>query len=169
MIASRSKTAPGVLRTVGISEMGISRVKGDVLVTYSLGSCVALSLFDPTIGAAGLIHCMLPQGSIDADKARRTPAMFVDLGVQALLDGMAAQGATRRSLVAKVAGGANVFDDRGMFRIGERNLATLRKVLWKNDILIAAEDVGGTKARTMYVSVATGRVLLRSGTQQVEL
>jgi chemotaxis protein CheD len=95
--------------------------------------------------------------------------MFVDLGVQALLDSMYALGAGRRTLVAKVAGGAAVFDDRGMFRIGERNYATLRKVLWKNDILITAEDVGGTKARTMYVSVATGRVLLRFGMEQVEL
>jgi len=71
--------------------------------------------------------------------------------------------------VAKVAGGATVFDDRGLFRIGERNCATLRKVLWKNEILIASQDVGGTKARTMYVSVATGRVILRMGTERVEL
>ncbi|HLY75122.1 MAG TPA: chemotaxis protein CheD [Planctomycetota bacterium] len=149
--------------------MRISQVKGEVLATYSLGSCVALSLYDPVIGAAGLIHCMLPQASIDPEKARRTPAMFVDAGVQTLLDRISAMGSSRRSLIAKVVGGANVFDDRGMFRIGERNYATLRKVLWKNEILIAAEDVGGTKARTMYVSVATGRVILRSGTDQVEL
>jgi len=112
---------------------------------------------------------MLPQGSIDPVKARQKPAMFVDLGVPALLEAMLALGARRRSLVAKVAGGANVFDDRGMFRIGERNHASLRRILWKNDILIAAEHVGGTKARTMYVSVATGRVLIKSGTEQVEL
>jgi chemotaxis protein CheD len=56
-----------------------------------------------------------------------------------------------------------------MFRIGERNHASLRRILWKNDILIAAERVGGTRARTMYVSVATGRVLIRSGSEQVEL
>jgi chemotaxis protein CheD len=149
--------------------MWISRLKGEVLVTYSLGSCVALSLYDPAIGAAGLIHCMLPQGSIDPEKARRSPAMFVDVGVQALLDQMAALGSSRRSLIAKVVGGANVFDDRGMFRIGERNYTTIRKILWKNEILIAAEDVGGTKPRTMYVSVATGRVILRTGTEQAEL
>jgi chemotaxis protein CheD len=149
--------------------MRISRTPGEVLVTYSLGSCVALSLFDPSIGAAGLIHCMLPQSSIDPVKAKEKPAMFVDLGVPALLDAMLAMGARRRSLVAKAAGGANVFDDRGMFRIGERNHATLRRILWKNDILIAAEQIGGSKARTMYVSVATGRVVVRSGSEQVEL
>jgi chemotaxis protein CheD len=157
------------MRTVGISEMRISRAREDVLVTYSLGSCVALSLFDPTIGAAGLIHCMLPQASIDPVKAKEKPWMFVDLGVSALLEAMFALGARRRSLVAKAAGGANVFDDRGMFRIGERNHATLRRILWKNDILIAAEHMGGSKARTMYVSVATGRVLVRLGNEQVDL
>jgi chemotaxis protein CheD len=157
------------MRTVGISEMRVSRHKQEVLVTYSLGSCVGLSLYDPTIGTAGLIHCMLPEASIDPDKAREKPAMFVDRGATALVEAMLALGARRRTLVAKVAGGANVFDDRGMFRIGERNYATLRKILWKNDILIAAESVGGTQARTMYVSVATGRVLLRSGREQVEL
>jgi chemotaxis protein CheD len=156
------------MRTVGISEMQISRAPGEILVTYSLGSCVALCLFDPAVGA-GLIHCMLPQSSIDPDKARQKPAMFVDQGVPALLDAMLALGARRRSLVAKVAGGANIFDDRGMFRIGERNHASLRRILWKNDILIAAEHVGGTKARTMYVWVGTGRVLIKSGTEQVDL
>ena len=168
MMTLPSKAGRTAMKTVGISEMLISHAPEEILVTYSLGSCVALCLFDPAVGA-GLIHCMLPQSSIDPVKARQKPAMFVDLGVPALLDAMFVRGARRRSLVAKVAGGANVFDDRGMFRIGERNHASLRRILWKNDILIAAEHVGGTRARTMYVSVGTGRVLIKSGTEQVEL
>jgi len=169
MISSLSPTGREILRTVGLSELAVSAAKEEVLVTYSLGSCLGLSLYAPSLGAAGLLHCMLPQASLDPEKARRRPAMFVDAGVQALVDAMIARGANRRRLIAKVAGGANVFDDHGMFRIGERNYATLRKVLWRNDILIAAEDIGGTKARTMYVAVATGRVVLRMGTEQVEL
>ena len=169
MIASLSQTGRERLRTIPLSELAVSVARDEILVTYSLGSCIGLSLTAPSLGAAGLLHSMLPQGSIDPDKARRRPALFVDLGVQALIDSMLALGVKRRNIVAKVAGGAAVFDDRGMFRIGERNYATLRKILWKNDILIAAEDVGGTKARTMYVSVATGRVILRSGTEEVEL
>lgn len=169
MSALAAMSSEQVLRTVGLSEMRISRRREEVLVTYSLGSCVGLSLYDPTIRAAGLIHCMLPQSSIDAEKARQKPAMFVDLGVPALLEAMLALGARRQSLVAKVAGGANIFDDRGMFRIGERNYAVLRRILWKNDLLTAGESVGGTRARTMYVSVATGRVLVRGGRDQVDL
>jgi len=169
MIASPSPTGRDVLRTVPISAMAVSRAREEVLVTYSLGSCVGLSLFDPRAGVAGLLHSMLPESSIDAEKARRCPAMFVDLGVRSLVDSLLAQGASRRGLVAKVAGGAAAFNDHGLFRIGERNVAALRKALWKNEILIAAEDVGGTHARTMYVSVATGRVILRTGPDQVEL
>jgi chemotaxis protein CheD len=169
MKTSLSQSGRESMRTVGLSDMVISRSKEEVLVTYSLGSCLGLSLYDPSIGAAGLLHSMLPQAAIDPVKARQKPAMFVDRGVQVLVDSMLALGASRRALVAKVAGGANAFDDRGLFRIGERNYAMLRKVLWKNDVLIAAEDVGGTKARTMYVSVATGRVILRSGMEEVEL
>jgi chemotaxis protein CheD len=169
MIASPSPTGRDVLRTVPISGMAASRVREEVLVTYSLGSCVGLALVDARLGAAGLLHSMLPQSSMDPEKARRSPAMFVDRGVEALLDALFALGATRRSLVAKVAGGATVFDDRGMFRIGERNVAAVRKALWKNEILIGAEDLGGTRARTMYVSVATGRVILRTGSDLVDL
>lgn len=169
MMTLFSNAAREVLRPVGISEWRVSCRREDVLVTYSLGSCLGLSLFDPAIGAAGVVHCMLPQASIDPDKARQRPAMFVDTGVAALLEAMFAIGAGRRTLLAKVAGGANVFDDGGMFRIGERNIAILRKVLWKNGILIAAEDLGGTRARTMYLAVATGRVLVRSGDREAEL
>ena len=169
MISSLALTGGEILRTVGLSDLAVSAAKEEVLVTYSLGSCLGLSLYAPSIGVAGLLHCMLPQASLDPEKARRRPGMFVDAGVQALVDAMVARGAHRRRLVAKVAGGANVFDDRGMFRIGERNYATLRKVLWRNDLLLAAEQVGGTTARTMYVTVATGRVLLRTGSEEVEL
>jgi chemotaxis protein CheD len=169
MIASPSPTGRDVLRTVPISGMAVSRVREEVLVTYSLGSCIGLALHDPRAGVAGLLHSMLPEASMDPEKARRCPAMFVDLGVRSLLDSLFAQGASRRGLVAKAAGGAAAFNDHGLFRIGERNVAALRKALWKHEILLAAEDLGGTWARTLYLSVATGRVLLRTGPDQVEL
>lgn len=169
MIASTPSSGRESHRTVGISDLAVSRDPHEMLVTHSLGSCLGLSLYDARAGVAGLLHCMLPESSMDPVKARRCPAMFTDTGVQALVEAMLANGAHPRSLVAKVAGGATVFDDRGMFRIGERNHASLRRVLWRNEILIAAEDIGGTRPRTMYVAVATGRVVLRTGMDLVEL
>lgn len=95
--------------------------------------------------------------------------MFTDTGVAALLTAVFELGAERRTLVAKVAGAASLLDDKGFFKIGERNHTVLRKMLWRNNILIAAEHVGGSQARTMYLHMATGRTTLRMGGQEIEL
>lgn len=155
--------------TIGISDMKVSNRPEDVLVTYSLGSCVGLALYDPVVRVGGMIHCMLPLSRIDPEKARANPYMFTDTGVPALIRAVLELGADRRRLVAKVAGAAAPLQDNGVFNIGERNYVVLRKVLWKNDILIAAEEVGGTKARTLYLFIDTGRTTIKSGGQEVEL
>jgi chemotaxis protein CheD len=104
---------------------------------------------------------MLPLASLDPLKARSSPQMFTDTGVAALLQGVFDKGATRRGLIATVAGAACQMDGRHMFRIGERNYTVLRRLLWKNGILIAGEDVGGSLPRTMYLEMATGRTLVK--------
>jgi chemotaxis protein CheD len=155
--------------TVGISDMKVTNRRDDVLVTYSLGSCVGLVLYDAVAGVGGLIHCMLPLSKIDAAKAQANPCMFTDTGVPKLLQAVFDLGAERRNLVAKVAGAGSLLDEKGLFRIGERNYTVLRKVLWKNNILIAAEDVGGTQARTVYLHMDTGRTVIRSSGRETEL
>jgi len=155
--------------TVGISEMRVSRNAGDTLVTYSLGSCIGVALYDPDACVGGLIHCMLPLSRLDPDKAKQNPHMFTDTGIPALIQAVLDRGGTRKRLVAKVAGAASPLNDNGMFKIGERNYTVLRKVLWKNEILIAAEDVGGTIARTMVLNISTGKTLIRTGGKEREL
>lgn len=155
--------------TVGISDMKVTNRRDDVLVTYSLGSCVGLSLYDPVACVGGLIHCMLPVSKIDLAKAQANPYMFTDTGVPALIQAVFNLGAERRNLIAKVAGAGSLLDEKGLFKIGERNYTVLRKVLWKNSILIAAEDVGGSKARTVYLYMDSGRTVIRSGGQESEL
>lgn len=156
-------------RTVGIAEMVVARSPDDVLVTYSLGSCVGLTLYDPVAGLGGLIHCMLPLSSLNAEKAQQSPCMFVDTGVAELLQQLYDRGADRRRLLAKVAGGAAPLDDQGTFRIGERNLAVLRKMLANNGIAIRGEQTGGTAARTMYLHLDSGRTTVKSRGREVEL
>jgi len=152
---------------VGISEMRVSDDPGEVLVTYALGSCVGLTLFDPVTRAGGLLHSMLPLSKIDPAKAARNPQMFVDTGVSALLQALFDRGAQRKNLVAKVAGASNIMDANGVFNIGERNHRLLRKVLWKNDILVSGEDVGGSSPRTMYLHMGTGKTVLKvQGTEK---
>jgi chemotaxis protein CheD len=149
-------------RIVGISEYVVSTNPDDTLVTYSLGSCVGLSLHDPVAGVAGLLHSMMPTSKDNPEKAAENPAMYTDTGAQTLLKEMFSAGATRANLVAKVIGAASQVDQNGLFRIGERNHLVVRKVLWKNDILITAEDVGGATSRTVYVQVGSGKTTVRS-------
>lgn len=154
---------------VGVADMKVSSHPEDVLVTYSLGSCIGMTVYDPALRIGGMLHCMLPLSKIDQDKARANPAMFADTGVSLLLKQLYDRGAERRRLIVKLAGAAELLDAKGLFKIGERNYTIARKVLWKNDILIAAEDVGGSKARTMSLQIATGLTKLKSGAEEWEL
>jgi len=154
---------------VGISEMQVSANSADVLVTCSLGSCIGLSLYDPVMRIGGLIHCMLPLSKIDLAKAQTNPQTFTDTGVPALLHAMLDVGAKKRDLTAKVAGASRLLERRDAFNIGERNYIVLRKVLWKNSILIAAEDTGGTAGRTMSLHMDTGKTTVKTGDVETEL
>lgn len=155
--------------TVDISDMKLSRNPNDVIVTYSLGSCVGVSMYDPVAKVGGMIHCMLPMSKIDPDKARLKPYMFVDTGVAAMLGELYAMGAQRQHIVAKVAGAGSPLGREETFRIGQRNYTILRKLLWKNNILIDKEDVGGSKARTMSLYMKDGRTTVKSEGQEAEL
>lgn len=155
--------------TIGISDMKVSNSTDDILVTYSLGSCVGVTLYDPVARIGGMVHCMLPLSKTDPEKAKNKPAMFTDTGVSALIQTALDMGAQKQRLIIKVAGAAQLMDENGTFRIGERNLTVLRKVLWKNNIIIAAEDVGGTIARTVFLHMDTGQTVVRSQRTEREL
>jgi chemotaxis protein CheD len=148
---------------VDISAFEISNDLNDVLITYSLGSCLGLTLYDPVARVAGLVHCMLPLAKIDRQKAAAKPGMFVDTGVPTLLKTAFELGAVKNRLVLKATGCGQPMDDKGFFRIGERNHIVLRKLLWKNNLLLTAEHVGGKMSRTVSISVATGEVTVRIG------
>lgn len=154
---------------VGIADMQVTSDGGRVLITYSLGSCVGLTLHDAIAGVAGMIHCMLPLSKIDPGKAARNPYMFVDTGVPMLMQGMYDLGATRRNIIAKVAGAGSPLGHNQVFQIGKRNYTVLRKVLWKNNILIKGENVGGSAARTLIMNVATGRTVVKMDGKELEL
>jgi len=157
-----------VLITVNISDMKVSSNPEDVLVTYSLGSCVGVTLYDPLQKIGGLIHCMLPLSKVDPERAKEVPYMFVDTGLPLMLQTLINMGANKNRIVAKVAGGAVLLDDNGMFRIGERNHIVVRKLLWKNNILISSEDVGGTLARTLYLQINDGKTIIKSAGKEYE-
>ena len=155
--------------TVDISDLKLSNCSDDIIVTYSLGSCVGVTLYDPIAKVGGMIHCMLPLSKIDREKARLKPYMFVDTGVAAMLGELYSLGVQRQNLVARVAGAGSPLGREETFQIGQRNYTILRKFLWKNNILIENEDVGGSKARTLYLYMADGRTTVKSEGKEVEL
>lgn len=147
---------------IGIGEMAISSRREEVLITHSLGSCVGVALYDPVACVGGMAHFLLPLSKLDPAKAAREPGLFADTGLLLLLDGMVAAGAHMRRLICKVAGGARMFDHEDRFKTSERNYYVVRKLLWKNNLLIAGEEVGGSIPRTLILYMDNGRTAISS-------
>lgn len=147
--------------TVGISDMKISNNPEVTLVTYSLGSCIGLAIYDPGVRVGGMLHYMLPNSSLSEEKRKTAPAMFADTGIPMLFKACYKLGAVKRRMIVKVAGGAQIMDESGFFNIGQRNYSALRKLFWKNKIMIAGEDVAGMVNRTMRLDIGSGALLLK--------
>ncbi len=143
--------------------MKVSSAQGDVIITHALGSCLGIVIYDPVAQVGGMLHAMLPDSSIDPAKAKTSPDMFIDTGVPRLFRECYKLGAEKSRILVKVAGGAtskaNEQDD--YFQIGKRNFVMLRKVFWKNNVLIKSYDIGGTASRTLLVEIGTGTVVLK--------
>ncbi len=148
---------------VGISDCKVSQSCDAMLITYALGSCIAVALYDPVAKVGGLLHYMLPESAIDSGKAREHPFMFADTGIPRLWEALKASGADPKRTVVRLAGGAQVLDNAGVFQIGKRNYLAARRILWKAGVLISAEAVGGEVSRTTRLEVASGRMWIREG------
>jgi chemotaxis protein CheD len=134
-----------------------------VIATIGLGSCVAITLYDPTARVGGLAHILLPDESMSRD--RSNPAKFPATIVPIVLDEMRRMGASRRRVRAKIAGGASMFSNlltSSAVNIGERNVAAVRAVLAGVKVPIVGEDVGSDHGRSVYLFMNDGRVEVRS-------
>ena len=156
-------------QVVDIADMQVSSDQRTTLVTYSLGSCIGVTIWDPEVHVGGMLHYMLPESSLSPEKAKANPPMFADTGIPVLFRAAYQLGAVKKRLIVKVAGGSQLLDDNGTFNIGKRNYVMLRKIFWKNGVLIDGEDVGGSISRTVRLDVNTGRVTVRNRSQEIEL
>ena len=147
---------------VGMADMVVSNDASAQLVTYSLGSCLGVTVYDPVRKLGGLLHLMLPDSSIDAAKAATAPFMFVDTGVPRLFRSVCDLGAERSRLIVKVAGGAQLLDPQNVFNIGERNFCALSQLLRRNGYALQAADVGGLVSRTVRLDLANGEYSIKS-------
>ncbi|MCH5184813.1 MAG: chemotaxis protein CheD [Oscillospiraceae bacterium] len=149
---------------VGIADLNVVK-SPDSLISYALGSCVGICLYDEMAKVAGMSHILLPS-KLESDS---NLMKFADTAIPLLVEKMVEKNARKIRMVAKIAGGANMFS--GMMRsstsrIGERNVAQTKETLKKLGIRIVAEDTGGTYGRTIEFSGETGILYVRSISNQ---
>lgn len=135
------------------------------ITTLGLGSCVGIALYDPVTKIAGLAHIMLPDSTQIRNNENK--AKFADTGIQELVNQMVKIGASKTRLVAKIAGGAQMFAFRNtgnsdMVRIGERNVEATKKTLRQMNIRILSEDTGLNYGRTVEFYSETGDFVIKS-------
>ncbi len=147
---------------IDISDAKVSDNPADVLVTYSLGSCIGVCLYDPNVHMGGMLHYQLPTSTMDPARAQSKPFMFADSGMKILVDKLLSMGVVKKRLQVRIAGGANMMTGPQGFDIGKRNYLAIRKILWSNGMIIDAEDIGGSAARNLYLDMADGAVTIRS-------
>ena len=141
---------------VGMAGYKVGRAPATI-ISYGLGSCIGISLYDPQTKAGGLLHIMLP----DSTQARPTdnPAKFADTGLPLMLRDVLELGASRSRLVAKIAGGAQMFafaNATDIMRVGARNAEAAKKILKELNIRLLSEDTGGNYGRTVQIDLNDG-------------
>lgn len=155
--------------TVGISDLNVV-TSPDVLVTYALGSCVGICLYDPVVRVAGLSHIMLPSSADISSGAGASQAYkFADTAIVLLIKKMEDLGAKNIRLKAKIAGGAQMFaalSNSSIANIGQRNVTAVKNVLAGLKVPIVAEDTGKNYGRTLYFSAEDGSMRIRSANRQ---
>lgn len=148
---------------VGISEVRVSRAP-EVLVTYGLGSCLGIALYEPVVKMGGLAHTLLPAPRGAMGEMR--PTKFVPAAIRIMISELCAQGADRDRIQAKLVGGATMFEPlhpgQSEEGIGARNIRAARETLAELGIAVLAEDVGGNHGRTVEFDLDTGEVRVRS-------
>ena len=143
--------------TIGIADMKMAQSHG-MLITYALGSCIGICLYDQKIKLAALIHIMLP---LNMEPGRKNTMKYADTGIRETLKMMEAKGASRSRITAKIAGMFEISGGGGLGNIGQRNIESVHMQLKKEGIKLLKEDVGGSVARTLLFDPATGQACVR--------
>ncbi|MCL5270775.1 MAG: chemotaxis protein CheD [bacterium] len=146
---------------VDLADMKASNNPLSRMSTYALGACVAVAVYDPEVRVGGLLHYMLPDSSIDMERAFHNPFLFADTGIPLLFRRAYKLGAVKERIQCKLAGASNVLDPNNFFNIGLRNLTAARKILSKNNVTIQGEYIGGLSGMTLTMYLMEGRIVVK--------
>ena len=147
---------------VGVADIGVTKSDTASITTHALGSCIGVTVFDAEAKVGGLLHFMLPKPSSPDQADCKPAAMFGTKGIPLLFRMAYELGARKERIIVCAAGGAGFLNDDAGFQIGKRNRMMMRKLFWKNNIVVAAEETGGSEARTMSIDLSSGTVTIRS-------
>lgn len=153
---------------VGMADMNVCSAP-DSIITLGLGSCIGVVLWDKEKKVCGMVHVMLPDSTIISQNTNR--AKFADTGIQDLLGKVIAMGAKKERIVAKIAGGAQMFSvntKSPSLRVGERNAAAVKSMLNQLNIKLVAEDCGGNYGRTVLFYPETGEYVIKAIGREVK-
>ncbi|MFC1490090.1 chemotaxis protein CheD [Candidatus Latescibacterota bacterium] len=153
--------------TIGVADIKVTNDPDAVLVTYSLGSCLGIVVYDPVVKVGGLLHIMLPEATEEKSSPKFNPHKYIDTGVPILFKDAYKLGAKKNRMIVYVTGGSQIMDDSGFFNIGKRNIAALRKIFWKNGVMIKKENVGGSVSRTVRLYMVNGETTVSIGRDKV--
>lgn len=152
----------GEVIKVGMADLKVC-ASPNGLTTLGLGSCVGIAIRDPITKIGGLAHIMLPDSTQIKDNSNIPK--FADTGITELVRQMVQAGASKSRMVAKIAGGAQMFafqSNNALVRVGERNVEATRKKLTELGIAILAEDVGQNYGRTVIFYPENGDFVIRA-------
>jgi chemotaxis protein CheD len=150
---------------VGIAELAVAPAN-NYLVTIGLGSCVATVIWDKRRKIGGMIHTILPSIAEMPPSRTEPKTKFADSGIPILIDKVIKMGGRRRDLVAKIAGGSQMFAISSMM-IGKKNVKSAKKTLMLEKMPIIAEDVFGTQGRTIIFDTSTGIMIVKRGSKEI--
>jgi chemotaxis protein CheD len=168
--ARADETGRPTIQIVGIGEIVVSNAGDGLITTHAVGSCIAVCIFDPLAAVAGMLHFLLPDSRVNPARARQQPGAFADTGIPLLFQTAYEYGLSKRRAIVKLVGGAEMTETiSATFTTGRRNALAARNLLWRNGVFVAAEDVGGERARSLHLSVRDGRLRVYSGDACKEL
>lgn len=139
--------------SIGIGEYRIGGPEERSWVMHGLGSCIGVVIADPSTHISAAAHILLPTR---VGHGPDMPARYGDEAVPFLVERMREMGAGNHGLIAVMAGGARMFQMEHLIDVGSRNAEVVREALAKGRISLVAEDVGGSRGRTLWWEPATG-------------
>lgn len=143
---------------VGMGGYAVTDREDDVLRTFSLASCVAVTAYSPGKKAAGMIHVVLP-APLDAKSKYERPSYFAETGVPLLVGTLCRKyGCRKEELFIQIYGGADSGLGQDIYNIGKKNIDAVKCALADMGLAIRRADLGGNESRTISMEARTGRV-----------